>query len=344
MDDLPKQEELVDQYVEENNKEAAVKLLFDLIVNYAKKKNFAKAEALRERIYEVDSMALTEIIKSADIIEEEKSESIDQNHLNIWSRLYDTLSAEEANAVYYAMKEATYDPDQPVFEQNDQDSNLYFINQGNLKMVYSQKGNEIFIKTIEAGDIAGEDTFFSNAVFCTVSLITLSQVKLNFLEKAVLSKWKDEFPYLESRLNDYCTKAGTVHDLLKKKNLDRRTQRRVSISGKARIQVLKASGNPAGTAFKGNLSDISVGGLAFFFRITKKETARLLLGRKMNIRFIFPAGETQQEIDQDGIVVGVRNRHFGDHSIHIKFDNLLSEGLIELIEKTESTANVEGLD
>ena len=79
-------------------------------------------------------------------------------------------------------------------------------------------------------------------------------------------------------------------------------------------------------------------------RIPKKETARLLLGRKMNIRFIFPAGKTQQEIDQNGMVVGVRNRHFGDYSIHIKFDNLLSEGLIELIEKTESTANVEGLD
>ena len=75
MDELSHQEELIDQYVKENNKEAAVKLLFDLIVSYAKKKNFEKAETLREKLFEVDSMALNEIIKSGDIIEEEKTES-----------------------------------------------------------------------------------------------------------------------------------------------------------------------------------------------------------------------------------------------------------------------------
>ncbi len=338
MDDLSKQEELVDQYVGENNKEAAAKLLFDLIVNYARKKDFAKAEALRERIYEVDPMALNEILKSGDIIEEEKSQSIDQDNKDIWAELYDTMSSEEAYALYDAMKEATYDPGQPIFEQGDRNSNLYFINQGKLQMVYSQEGNEMLINKLGAGDIAGEDTFFSNAAFCTISLITLSQVKLNFLEQAILLKWKDEFPSLESRLHDYCIKAGMVHELLQKKDLDRRTQKRVNISGNAVIQILNTSGNPSGKAFKGALLDISVGGFSFLLKISKQETARLLLGRKLNIRFTFPTGETQQEIDQNGTVVGVRDHVFGDHSVHVKFDKMLSERLIELIEEAESPA------
>jgi CRP-like cAMP-binding protein len=325
--DLSQQEKLVDQYVKQDNKEGAVKLLFDLIVTYAKKKDFAKAEVLREKLYEIDSMALNEIVRSGEIIEEEKSESIDQDHLVIWSKLYDTLSGEEANALYYAMKEAAYDVDETIFEQGERNSNLYFINQGQLKLVYSEGGGEVLLKTLSTGHIAGEDTFFFESV-CTTSMITLSRVKLNFLEKDALSKWGDEFPGLESRLNDYCRKLKRVRDLLKAKNLDRRSQKRVNVSGKGMIQLLGASGKPLGRAFKGELSDISVGGLSYTIRISKKETARLLLGRKMNIKFVLPVQGSKQRIDKNGTAIGVRSYPFDDYSIHIKFDKLLDEKLL----------------
>ena len=97
------QEELVDRHVKQNNKEAAVKLLFDLIVEYAKEKNFARAEALWKRLLEVDPMALTEITKAGEIVEEEKFKSIDQEHLDIWLGLYSILTTEETNALYYAI-------------------------------------------------------------------------------------------------------------------------------------------------------------------------------------------------------------------------------------------------
>lgn len=327
MVDLSKQEELVDQYVKQDNKESAVKLLFDLIVIYAKKKDFAKAEVLREKLYEVDLMALSEIAKSGEIIDEEKSESIDQDHLVIWSKLYDTLTGEQANALYYAMKEVTYDVEETIFKQGERNSNLYFINQGQLKLVYSEGGREVLLKTLGTGHIAGEDTFFFESV-CTTSMITLSRVKLNFLEKDALSKWGDEFPGLESRLNDYCLKLKSVRDLLKAQNLDRRSQKRVKISGKGVIQLLGASGKPLGRAFKGELSDISVGGLSYTIRISKKETVRLLLGRKMNIKFALPVEGSKQKIDKNGTAIGVRSHPLHDYSIHIKFDKLLDEKLL----------------
>ncbi|MBW2609188.1 MAG: cyclic nucleotide-binding domain-containing protein [Deltaproteobacteria bacterium] len=333
MSDLSQQESLIDKYIKEDNKEAAVKLLFDLIVSHAKKKDFTKAEALRDRLYEVDSMALNEIIKSSDIIEQEKSESIDQDHRDIWSKLYDTLSTEEANALYFAMKEGAYDPDQAVFEEGDPDKNLYFINKGELKMIYTKDDNEVLLKNLGPGDIAGEDPFFSNTAFSTVSLITLSGVTLNFLDKDVLIKWRDKFSGLEPKLHDYCSKLGMVHDLLDGKNLDRRIQKRVNISGRATIQLFNPSGGPSGKAFVGTLSDISVGGLSFFIKISKKETARLLLGRKLNIKFILQLKDAQQKTDLNGTVVGVRYHTFADHSIHIKFDKQLSEKFIEGVGK-----------
>ena len=74
MDTNLRLEQLVDQHIAENKIEAAVSTLYRLIVTYAKEKNFTKAELLREKLYEIDSMALNEIISSAEIIEQEKSE------------------------------------------------------------------------------------------------------------------------------------------------------------------------------------------------------------------------------------------------------------------------------
>ena len=71
-DQLKQHLKSVDELVGKNDKEAAVKLLFDLTVKYARGKNFTQAEVLREKLYEVDSMALTEIVKSGEIIEEKK--------------------------------------------------------------------------------------------------------------------------------------------------------------------------------------------------------------------------------------------------------------------------------
>ena len=59
-------EKLVGQHIANGDNNAAVKLLFKMIVQCAEEKNFIKAEQLRERLLEVDPMALDEIISSAE--------------------------------------------------------------------------------------------------------------------------------------------------------------------------------------------------------------------------------------------------------------------------------------
>ena len=67
MEDVVSQEKLLKNYIKEGKKELAVKLLFELIVKHARANHFSKADILREKLFEVDSMALTEIVKSAEI-------------------------------------------------------------------------------------------------------------------------------------------------------------------------------------------------------------------------------------------------------------------------------------
>ena len=81
MTNMNESEKMVDQLIAEGDTDAAVKLLYEMIIQNARAKDFPKAEKLRERLLEVDSMALNEIISSAEIIEEEKTQALDSIHL-----------------------------------------------------------------------------------------------------------------------------------------------------------------------------------------------------------------------------------------------------------------------
>ena len=187
MSEFTHDDERVDAYVSAGDADAAVKLLFEMIVKNARAKNFPKAEALRNKLFEINDMALTEIIRSGEIIEEEKAGAIDQNHLEVWSKLYSTLTTEEANALYYNLEEKNYGAHVTLFEEGKPNKRLLFINQGQLKMVYTAGEKETLLKTLGQGKLAGDDTFFA-LTHCTTSLITLSRARLHVLEEKTLDR------------------------------------------------------------------------------------------------------------------------------------------------------------
>jgi CRP-like cAMP-binding protein len=332
MTSIAESEKMVEQYIAKDDPATAVKLLYEMVVRCARAKEFSKAEQLRDRILEVDPMALNEIISSAEIIEEEKSQALDPVHMEIWSKLYNTLDTEEKNTLFFAMKDAKYEINQTVYSQGDLNSNLYFINSGKLNVIYAHKDGEILVSTLGSAEIAGQDNFFSNTV-CTTSLVTATNVNVKFVEKKVLNEWKKNLPNLEHKLKNFCMGTQSVTDLLKRKEMDRRTQKRVKISGMGIFNLLNRAGEPIAKSFKGGLADISVGGLAFEIRISKEETARLLLGRRINVEFTFIKSTPNIKINQNGLIVGVYPYPFEDYSIHVKFDKVLDRSVVASIQR-----------
>jgi CRP-like cAMP-binding protein len=337
MEDMIEKEKLVQNYLDQGNKEAAIKLLFELVVDCAKEKNFEAAEAMRSRIFEIDAMALGEIIRSGEIIEEEKSRSIDRNHREIWAKLYDSLSAEEANVLYFACKKATYQAEEKVFQQDEWKPRLYFINSGRARIVYFMDGKEVFLKAVEAGELAGEDTFFSLSI-CTTTMITQQRTELCYLDSDILKVWRVASPVLESKLQSFASSAEKITDLLKARHLDRRRQKRVNPGGKAIALLMNTSDQPVGKPFKVDLCDISRGGICFFVKITKRESASLLLGKRLGISFLHPQMDLSQAIKQNGTIVAVSFHPFEDCSVNVKFDALLPEVLIKQLEKLSTTS------
>src|SRR4030042_88894 len=284
---------LVDQHVEKNDTGAATKLLFDMIVKYSKEKAFEKADTLRDRLMEVNPMALTEIVKAGEIIDEAKSASIDQAHLETWADLYKTLTQEETATLFFAMKSAVFDAKHYIFRQGERDSRLYLINKGQLHSVFNQGDEEILIKELNPGDVIGEETFF-NLTLCTSSVMTVSEVELYFLEQDILTKWEKRALGIESKLRDYCLKLPKISKLLEKKGLDRRSHKRVEVMSKVSIQSLDESDRPVGQSVMGTLADISRGGLSFFVKIPKEHINNTFTTQRLNMKFTLMTEGSQQ--------------------------------------------------
>jgi CRP-like cAMP-binding protein len=326
MEDVVSQEQLLEKYIKENKKELAVKLLFGLIARHARANHFSKADALREKLFEVDPMALHEIMKSAECIDAAKIAAIDQDHRNVWSHLYDKLTKEETIAFYYGMKSASYETGRIIFRQGELNSNLYFINSGQVKMFYHKDKHGIFLKTLGPGDIAGDYTFFTNST-CTTSITTHSAVKLNFLEKTVLQNWRTEAPNLANKLQDHCAQREPIKELLQKKELERRVHQRYALSGDAVIRIMD---RPGMKGFKGDLSDISASGISLFMN-TSAKSAELLLGCCLKIKFARPEAIPELKIDQDGRIVGIHSQMFNEYLINVKWDKPLDNANVERI-------------
>jgi CRP-like cAMP-binding protein len=326
MEDAQKQEQVLEEHIAQGNIDDAVKALYDLIVYYAKAKNFLKAEELRERLMEVNSLALTEIIKSAEIIEAEKTASIDKKHQEIWQDLYDFLTKEEGNALYHALEKIDLDPDQSILTQGKTNNRLFFLDSGNLQITFKQENALEFVKKLGPGETAGQDTFFPISL-CTTTATTAGGVQIKYLPREKFDAISASFPGFADKLESYCRKKeGTpIEAILKNKEVERRRHDRLKCSGKITCQLLNNEGKPLSSPFAGFIDDISKGGLSFSIKCSKKSTARMLLGRPAQLTLemqIQDAPTKQQYICQ---IVSLKHHMFTDYSVHVRFNKPLTE-------------------
>ncbi|MGC9196451.1 MAG: Crp/Fnr family transcriptional regulator [Syntrophobacteraceae bacterium] len=337
MDSMIEKQKLVEDHVESGNKKAAIEILFDLVLECAKAGDFESAESMRSRIVGIDPMALNELIHSGMIIEEEKNRHIAAYHRKTWAGLYDRLSVEEANALYFGSQKLGYKAGETVFEQGDCKPGLYLIDSGRANIIYFHDGAALFLKTLEAGRFAGEDTFFSLAV-STTSMIAQSNLELRYLDANVLKGWSSVHPELETKLFEFVQAVESTSELLRAREMDRRSMRRISLGGKATALMINANARPAGYSFSVDLCDMSRGGVCFMVRIPKREAAAQLLGNRICFSYFDSRGDHAQNIEQTGTVVGLQFHPFEDCTVNVKFDDLLPEGVLELLESPSPPA------
>ncbi len=309
--------------------EEAGKFLYEKCIAAAEEKDFETAVMLRDRILEVDPNALAEVIQAGEKIEEERSSSVTSSHITIWQDIYDSLTTDEFNALYYALQSREYETGAVIVEQGISSPQLYFINSGEVRLSCWRGKDEIFLKRIGAGEIIGAGPFFDVSVW-TVSLTALSKTTIHMLERENFLELIEQYPAIERCLLDYCRKSETVPELLRMSGEDRRLSVRYPLSLIVKHALLDKFGNASMKSFKGEIADISSSGLSFYIRISRKENARLMLGRGIKTQLPIPG---KGSITIVGQVVAVRFQQYGesDYSVHVQFNEPIADDVVKRV-------------
>ncbi len=323
------QEEAIFKLVQEGHNEAAKEQLLQLVINCAKRGDFSNAERLRDRIYEIDPMALREIIRAGEVIEERMNSSIDEADQDTWASLIELLTSEEFSSMYHDMEQLVFQEGDVLVRQGAQNDGLFFINSGSVCLWYTKGDRQELIKELNGGEIVGE-SFFAPSSW-TLSITAITTCKVSVLKRAKLEARKETLPGLESKLRDFYNRFNNISSLLKENDLDRRCSLRFSLEQKVVIQVINKSGQPQGRGFRGELVDISQGGLSLLSRITKRKNTYLLLGRYLKV--IISLDEVDRKVQVAGQVIAVQPYSLldQDYSIHLKFGKLLEDSFLESI-------------
>ena len=307
----------IQQLLQKKKMAEATALLVEYAVNAAKDKDFVTAAILQDRIMAMNPNALIEAIRVGEVIEAEKSNAISSQYLSLWSELYDFLDTESFAALYHCQRFHDYQAEEVIVQQGATNPTLYFVNSGQIALTCRQGKKEIFLKRVNSGEIVGVSPFFDISLW-TVTLAAMTAVKVQILERGAFLGLLPQYPGLESSLADFCRRTDKVPELLRIAGETRREDVRHSTQMIIVNSLMDIYGNPSSQQFKGQLEDISLGGLSLMIRISKKENARLLLGRGI-ISFL-PVGPNEVR-ERRGEIVGVSLQDYvdKDYRIHVRF-------------------------
>ncbi|MCX5870103.1 MAG: cyclic nucleotide-binding domain-containing protein [Deltaproteobacteria bacterium] len=315
-------EDQIEQLLQDENIAGATELLAENAVSAAMEKDFMTAENLRDRLLAVNPNALFEVIRVNAAIEKEKGGAISKHYLSLWHQLYEFLEPDAFSALYHCQRFKNYQADEVIVQQGDLNPTLYFINEGRVGLTYRQGRKEMFIQQMSPGEIIGCGPFFDVSVW-TVSLVAMTDVKVQALERQAFLKLLPPYPGLETSLADFCRRSDKVPELLKKMEENRREDMRHPVQLIFVNSLLGTNENSPPQSFKAQLEDISLGGFSLSIRISQKEKIRLLLGRGLISSLPLGIDKVQE---RSGKIVGVTLYDYMEkkYSVHVRFDQPLS--------------------
>jgi CRP-like cAMP-binding protein len=310
----------------------ARKRLLHLIITLSYLHQLDQAEILRQRLLEIDPLALEDALYASELIGEQRDAGAGGQGVS-WSEVYDCLSTEEFNNLYTTMMPVHFAPDMSLATQGVVQQQLFFINKGRVKLFHRDaQGNDILLQIVGPGGVVGTESFFKNSVW-TVSAASIGMVDALALSREGLQKWKTLHPDLESKMEKFCQQSDE-NDSSKMMAVERRQQERWNFSGQLAMTLFDDKGGAVGPDLLSESGDISVGGACCLVRVAQNRSLNILLGRRVRIRLPELAGvNTVLAAGKIGVVVSLFRQTDAvvevdgqeSFSVHIQFDQVLQE-------------------
>lgn len=291
-------------------------------------KNFQEAESLREALIEVAPMAISEVIKVSELIEDAMTLAIDKEHVAAWPDLYEPLSQEEKNCLFYSMKSYQMSASRALLQYGALNNRLFFIEKGTVVVAMPQEGSKKLkvIAQLGSGDVLGEYSFATLAL-CSATAVTKTPVQLRCLEGKMAESWSEKHPGLYEKVLDFCRNHGQIDQITERKELEVHPNPRYSVEGRVKATLLNKSGQDAGLFFNGEVGEVSRSGCSFAIHCNQKETIRKLLTQSFSLDFNCTNKDKDVVFSSVGRVVRVSVLLHDDYLLHIGFHAHLSKEL-----------------
>ena len=318
---------------DENTDEMLTRFITD-IERAVKVGDFQTAKSLRDKLIESNPMAISEGIKTAEMIEDGMSAAIDLDHLAIWPGLYDQLSIEERNCLFYSMKQYVLPEKRLLLKYGSVNNRLFFLEKGNVSVAIPQDDNKFkIVAQLGRGDIIGDYTFATMAL-CSASVISKTTLQVRCLERKMAERWDEEHPGLYAKVMAFCKQHGQVKEIIARKEQEVHHNLRHSVNGLVKGILLDEKGQATEVVYNGELEEISRSGCSFTIRCNKSSIVKTLLARSLSLNFICRKNDKDITFTCQGKVVKVSFILHNDYQLHVSFQTYLPEHIdAQLAEK-----------
>ena len=140
-------------------------------------------------------------------------------HLTLWSNLYDSMSSDEANAFFTSLKTLTFKAGEKIVARGERDSRLFFIDGGFGSLSYHDTETSILLSSIHAGDLIGSEGLLDNLEW-TLTLSAQTDLTVRVLEKEDYVAMGEKYPELAENIEVYCRHQDVLPHLIRNMDSD----------------------------------------------------------------------------------------------------------------------------
>ena len=122
----------------------------------------------------------------------------------------------------------------------------------------------------------------------------------------------------------YCSHIETSTTLMKKLRRSRRQLERKAITARVSFSLLETDADTTEAGGKGDILDISQGGLCFSVHSSKRKNTHQFFGKKVLLKI--KKSHTSPPVERNGKILAVRDHDIigNAYSVHVQFDTLLT--------------------
>jgi CRP-like cAMP-binding protein len=244
-------------------------------------------------------------------------------HLIIWSKLYEQMSSDEADKFFTLLKPMNYQANEEIVVRGDSVTNMFFIDNGFAGLSYNGDQGEILLTSLQTGELIGSEGFIQDLKW-TISLSTQTDLQVRILEQDSFRKLTKLFPDFSQKLQYYCNHYDVIPYLinLTEDNAKEPVGEDITVDGMSLFH--DSSGSVIEDAVVGSLQYIARGGYCFTLPFVHPDNAQTILGRQVSSEVTLNDGSEKKCF---GVIAGAGSHSQDDQVIfvYVKFYHPLNK-------------------